>query len=114
MSPRAFMRMALDAGVRLVVVTRGGEGVLAATATLALELPALKIDVVDTVGAGDTFQAALLSYLGEQGLLTRAALNALEAPALQAALDFAGRAAAITCSRRGADMPRLEEVRDHR
>ncbi|USX12153.1 carbohydrate kinase [Oxalobacteraceae bacterium OTU3CAMAD1] len=114
LSPRAFIDMALDGGVALVVVTRGGEGVLAATPTLALELPALKIDVVDTVGAGDTFQAALLSHLGEQGLLTRAALKKLDAPALKAALAFAGRAAAITCSRRGADMPRLEEVRDHR
>nr|WP_315219780.1 carbohydrate kinase [uncultured Duganella sp.] len=113
-SPRAFMDMALEAGVALVVVTRGGEGVLAATATLALELPAVKIDVVDTVGAGDTFQAALLSHLGEHGLLTRAALRKLDAPALQAALAFAGHAAAITCSRRGADMPRLEEVRHHR
>lgn len=111
LSPRAFIDMALDAGVALVVVTRGGEGVLAATATVALELPALKVDVVDTVGAGDTFQAALLSHLREQGLLTRAALKELDAPALRAALVFAGRAAAITCSRRGADMPRSEEVR---
>ncbi|HWW70403.1 MAG TPA: PfkB family carbohydrate kinase, partial [Duganella sp.] len=111
MSPLAFVDMALKAGVALVVVTRGGEGVLAATAKLVLELPAAKVDVVDTVGAGDTFQAALLSHLREQGLLTRAALQRLDAPSLHAALDFAGRAAAITCSRRGADMPRLEEVR---
>jgi fructokinase len=112
--PRAFIDMALDAGVALVVVTRGSQGVLAATATLALELPALKVDVVDTVGAGDTFQAALLSHLDQHGLLTSAALQGVDAPALQAALVFAGRAAAITCSRRGADMPRLEEVRDYR
>jgi fructokinase len=113
-TPRAFIDMALDAGVALVVVTRGGDGVLAATATLALDLPALKVDVVDTVGAGDTFQAALLAHLEVQGLLTRAALTEVDAPALRAALAFAGRAAAITCSRRGADMPRLEEVRGHR
>jgi fructokinase len=111
LTPRAFIAMALHAGVALVVVTRGGEGVLAATSTLApFELPALKVDVVDTVGAGDTFQAALLSYLSRHELLARAALEALDAPALHAALEFAGRAAAITCSRRGADMPRLQEV----
>jgi fructokinase len=113
-SPQAFIGRALDAGVKLVVVTRGGDGVLAATASLALELPALKVDVVDTVGAGDTFQAALLSYLGEHGRLTPAALTDLDAPMLQAALAFAGRAAAITCSRRGADMPRMAEVRAER
>lgn len=111
MSPLSFIDMALKAGVALVVVTRGGEGVLAATARLVLELPAVKVDVIDTVGAGDTFQAALLSHLREHGLLTRDALRRLDAPSLHAALGFAGRAAAITCSRRGADMPRLEEVR---
>jgi fructokinase len=111
LTPHAFIAMALHAGVALVVVTRGGEGVLAATSTLApFELAALKVDVVDTVGAGDTFQAALLSYLSRHELLARAALESLAAPALHAALEFAGRAAAITCSRRGADMPRLQEV----
>jgi len=111
MDPRAFIDLALRAGVALVVVTRGGDGVLAATrATGQVALPALAVDVVDTVGAGDTFQAALLSYLQRRGLLTRAALGALDAAALRAALHFAGTAAAITCSRRGADLPRLEEV----
>jgi fructokinase len=111
MDPHAFIDLALDAGVGLVVVTRGGEGVLAATRAIGrIELPARAVDVVDTVGAGDTFQAALLSYLERRGLLTRAALDALDAPALRAALHFAGTAAAITCSRRGADLPRLEEV----
>lgn len=111
LTPQAFMELALRSGVALVVVTRGGEGVLAATAALApLALPALAVDVVDTVGAGDTFQAALLSYLARHAMLTRAALEALDRPALRAALGFAARAAAITCSRRGADLPRLEEV----
>jgi fructokinase len=111
LTPQAFMELALRSGVALVVVTRGGAGVLAATAALApLALPALAVDVVDTVGAGDTFQAALLSYLARHAMLTRAALEALDRPALQAALRFAARAAAVTCSRRGADLPRLEEV----
>jgi fructokinase len=93
------------------VVTRGGQGVLAATPALApLELPAVPVDVIDTVGAGDTFQAALLSWLSRHGRLTRTALLALDAGTLREALAFASRAAAITCSRRGADLPRLEEV----
>ncbi|NVM79660.1 fructokinase [Duganella sp. SG902] len=110
-TPQAFIDRALGAGVALVVVTRGGDGVLAATPTLpTLALPALAVAVIDTVGAGDTFQAALLSCLSRQGLLRRDALAAIDAPALRAALAFAARAAAITCSRRGADLPRLEEV----
>jgi fructokinase len=111
LTPQGFIDIALSAGVGLVIVTRGGDGVLAATSTLApLELPALKVKVIDTVGAGDTFQAALLSYLSRHGLLSREALTTLTALALQAALAFAAKAAAITCSRRGADLPRLEEV----
>ncbi|TWI69250.1 fructokinase [Pseudoduganella lurida] len=111
MAPAAFIDMALQAGVALVVVTRGGAGVLAATAQLpVLELPATSTVVIDTVGAGDTFQAALLCWLSRHGLLARPALAALDRDTLRAALAFAGRAAAITCARRGADLPRLEEV----
>jgi fructokinase len=66
--------------------------------------------VVDTVGAGDTFQAALLTWLAEHDMLAADALPALGPGRLLAALDFAARAAAITCSRRGADMPRRAEL----
>jgi fructokinase len=111
LAPQVFIEIALRAGVALVVVTLGGDGVLAATSSLPpIALPALKVAVVDTVGAGDTFQAALLSHLSRHGQLSRAALAALDAPTLRSALAFAATAAAITCSRRGADLPRLEEV----
>jgi fructokinase len=110
-SAREFARRALLAGVSLVVVTRGGEGVYAAVAPeLALERPAVPVKVVDSVGAGDTFQAGLLSWLARRGLLTRAGLASLDADTLAQALDFAAQAAAITCSRRGADLPRLAEL----
>jgi len=66
--------------------------------------------VIDTVGAGDTFQAALLTALAERSLLHADALRGLGAPALQAVLQFATRAAASTCSRRGADLPRRAEL----
>jgi len=68
------------------------------------------VAVVDTVGAGDTFQAALLAGLAERGLLSRAALATIEDGALRAVLVFAAQAAAITCSRRGADLPRRAEL----
>ena len=68
------------------------------------------VALVDTVGAGDTFQAALLTALAEGGALTSTAMTALDASALHAMLDFANRAAALTCSRRGADLPRRDAL----
>ncbi|MBL8308117.1 MAG: carbohydrate kinase [Rubrivivax sp.] len=100
----------LAAGVALVVVTRGGEGAWAWTAQQHVAVPPVPVTVVDTVGAGDTFQAALLTALAECGWLTRRAMAALDAPQLQRVLRFAAQAAAITCSRRGADLPRRGEL----
>jgi fructokinase len=68
------------------------------------------VHVVDTVGAGDTFQAALLTWLAEQQCLSIDGLAGLDGTALQSMLGFASRAAAITCSRRGADLPRRGEL----
>jgi fructokinase len=106
----AFAARALAAGVRLVVVTRGGEGAVGWAGGARVEAAPVPVEVVDTVGAGDTFQAALICWLAEHGALTRAGLQALPADSLRAALQFAARAAAITCSRRGADMPRRAEL----
>jgi fructokinase len=100
----------LAAGVALVVVTRGGEGAWAWTAQHHVVAPPVPVAVVDTVGAGDTFQAALLTALAERRLLNRAALAALSAGDVLAVLAFAAQAAAITCSRRGADLPRRAEL----
>jgi fructokinase len=100
----------LQQGVRLVVVTRGGQGARAWTTQHQLEARAVPVQVVDTVGAGDTFQAALLTGLAERSLLTPTALATLSSGDLQAVLDFATKAAAITCSRRGADLPRRTEL----
>ena len=98
------------AGVHAVVVTRGGDGAQAWTAAGVTEVAPVKVAVVDTVGAGDTFQAAMLTALAERGLLSPAALPGIEAGTWQQVLDFAAQAAAITCSRRGADLPRRAEL----
>ncbi len=109
-SPAAFAADALAQGVQLVVVTRGGEGALAWTPHLHAAIAPTRVEVVDTVGAGDTFQAALLTWLAEHQALAAAQVGALSAASLQDALGFAAKAAAITCSRRGADMPRRNEL----
>ncbi|MBQ0946109.1 carbohydrate kinase [Ideonella sp. 4Y16] len=97
-------------GAAAVVVTRGGEGALAWTGAGELQAAPVRVAVVDTVGAGDTFQAAMLTALAERGALSPAGLRSLDASGWQATLDFAARAAAITCSRRGADLPRRAEL----
>jgi fructokinase len=107
----SFAAEALAQGVKLAVVTRGGEGASAWTAAGAhASVPTPRVTVIDTVGAGDTFQAALLTWLAEHGSVSPAALAGLTAAQLNDALGFAARAAAITCSRRGADMPRRGEL----
>jgi fructokinase len=97
---------ALAGGVALFVVTRGGDGVIAWHATAGqVEVPAPAIQVVDTIGAGDTFQGSLLVALREAGRIERPALEVISRDELAAALAFGTRCAAITCSRAGANPP---------
>lgn len=110
MDSEAFAADALRQGVKLVVVTRGADGAVAWTPQVHAQVPTVQVEVLDTVGAGDTFQAALLTWLAEHGALSAPALQALSSADLERALGFAARAAAITCSRRGADMPRRSEL----
>ena len=109
-SPAEVAARWLAQGASMVVVTRGGEGATAWSAAGTAECCSPKVQVADTVGAGDTFQAALLCWLDEQGLLDAASLGAMDPARMAAMLDFAAKAAAITCSRRGADMPRRSEL----
>ncbi len=106
----ALAKSWLAAGVALVVVTRGAQGAWAWTEQHHVTAAPVPVQVVDTVGAGDTFQAALLTALAERGLLHRDALRQLSSPALHEVLAFATQAAAVTCSRRGADLPRRTEL----
>jgi fructokinase len=109
-APETFAAVALAHGVKAVVVTRGALGAIGWTAQVSAFIAPVPVQVIDTVGAGDTFQAALLTWLAEHGALNAQALATLTQAGLHAALTFAARAAAITCSRRGADMPRRSEL----
>lgn len=101
----------IQRGVRLVVVTRARDGAVAFTSEgCSAAMPALPVTVADTLGAGDSFQAALLAWLERHDALLGTAASALDSDALQAMLGFASRAAAVTCSRRGADLPRFAEL----
>lgn len=107
----SFAADLVSRGVRLAVVTDGGDtahGWTAAGHHASATPPA--VTVIDTVGAGDTFQAALIACLMREPEGPSAALDALDAPGLQSVLAYAARAAALTCSRRGADLPRAAEL----
>jgi fructokinase len=97
-------------GPPLVVITRGARGATAFHRGRTLNVPARKVDVVDTVGAGDAFHAAFLASLASAGELDRAAIAALLPESLDRALRYGITAAAIACSRRGADLPTRNEV----
>jgi fructokinase len=104
-------------GAPIVIVTRGGAGVFAVTADLELDRPATPIDLVDTVGAGDSFTAGLLDGLGRADLIggaRRDALARIDESSLISVLDEASLIASITCSRPGADPPTWAEVESAR
>ncbi|MBP2340585.1 fructokinase [Saccharothrix coeruleofusca] len=99
------------AGPAAVVLTRGGDGLAALTgADEVIRVPPTPVDVVDTIGAGDTVQGALLAWLHERDALSAEAVRGLDAEDWVAALSRAGAAAAITCSRAGAEPPLRREL----
>jgi fructokinase len=101
----------LSAGPSAVVITQGGDGLTAFTRSGAVyAVPGEEVDVVDTIGAGDTVNAALLHGLSARDALSPAALEALGADGWGQLLRFAARAAAITCSRAGAEPPYASEL----
>ncbi|MCR4268263.1 carbohydrate kinase [Nitratireductor sp. ZSWI3] len=100
----------LDRGPSLVVLTDGGKGATAYMKGQKVFVPASPVEVVDTVGAGDTFNGALLAAFGNAGLLTKESIAALGRDALAEAIAFASRAAAVTVSRAGANPPWKEEL----
>ncbi|MFC0708459.1 carbohydrate kinase family protein [Azorhizophilus paspali] len=109
--PLATAEAFLQHQCRLVCLTRGEHGVTVFNrAHGSWSSPAHAIVPVDTVGAGDTFQAALITYLAEQGFDSPAALDALDRSHIERMLAFAQAAAALTCQRRGPDLPRRHEL----
>lgn len=100
----------LDAGAGLVVVTRGERGAEAFAPGVRVPVPGHPVEPVDTVGAGDAFQSALIAGLAELGLRSRRALDGVTPDALESLIGFAARAAALTCARRGADPPRRADL----
>jgi fructokinase len=91
---------------QLVFLTRGGEGATVFNkAHGSWSVPACAVKIADTVGAGDTFQAALITWLTEQQLDSVEGVQSLERAQIDGMLKFAVQAAALTCSKTGPDLP---------
>ncbi len=111
---KAFLEHCLEQGAKAAFITRGPDGAMAMDASgQFVDMPGVNITVEDTVGAGDTFQASILHWLAvnqhvgpvENGrTVLSGSLN------LSGCVQFALQAAAITCTRRGADLPTLADV----
>lgn len=109
----SFSEIAADVlgrGPKLVCITQGGEGAHAFTVDHSVFVAAEKVDVADTVGAGDTFNAGVLSALHKAGVLTGEGIGTLSETNLRDALSLAVRAAAVTVSRAGANPPWAHEL----
>ena len=91
-------------GVSVVVITKGAEGLIGITADGMVTAPGEKVEVVDTIGAGDTVGAIIAEAVKNIGL------TELNGAVLMTVLEKAAHAAAITCSRKGAQPPTSREL----
>jgi fructokinase len=111
LSPESAARTLLELGPRMVVVTHGPRGATGITADHEIRVAAPSLHVVDTIGAGDAFQASLLdALLGPRdgsGIGVRLPATRAE---LEHVLHTCARAGAIACSRAGAQPPTWQEI----
>ncbi|MDR2211396.1 MAG: carbohydrate kinase [Spirochaetaceae bacterium] len=106
----------LSMGPCLVAVTLGSQGAMGVLKQegggfIKIFSPAPELPVIDTIGAGDTFHGALLAWLEINGRMSPGAIPRLKDRELREALDFSNKAAAIVCSRKGANPPALAELK---
>jgi len=110
-NPETIIEKWLTKGLKMIVLTRGGEGSSLWSQQNKVDVVTPKITVIDTVGAGDTYQAAILDWIAE--LIAKSGDNwskDLTEAKLSELGEYAAAAAAITCSRQGADLPSKSEI----
>ena len=100
----------IDAGVTAVLITAGSDGIDVITAGMSVRVPAPKVSVADTIGAGDSIMGALVHRLDRVGALSREALGGLSEGQWREVAEFAAKVAAVTVSRPGADPPWASEL----
>ena len=100
----------IEGGASIVTLTMGEGGARAITKSIDVSLEAKPVDVIDTVGAGDTFNAGFLASLRASGILTKERLRELDADTLRAAIEYGSKVAAYTVSQAGANPPWKDQV----
>lgn len=101
----------IENGTTLVVITLGKNGAVAINSNFeVIQIPAPVVEVKDTIGAGDTFAAALIAQLLEKQVVDEKALSALPLSDLGDILSNCAMTSALTCSRQGANPPYRHEV----
>jgi fructokinase len=109
--PQAVIDGWLTHRCQLVFLTRGAQGATVFSREHgSWSMPARPVKMADTVGAGDTFQAALITWLTEQQLDSVEGLCTLTSEQISAMLDFAMHAAALTCGKTGPDLPYRQQI----
>lgn len=110
-SPESVLQGWLQHRCQLVFLTRGGDGASVFSRQHGhWSAPAVKVVMADTVGAGDTFQAALIAWLTEHALDSVEGLQQLSREQIDRMLGFAIRAAAMTCGKTGPDLPYRDQL----
>ena len=92
-------------GADIIILTRGIDGSVCYLGDAEISVPALSVNIVDTVGAGDTFNAGFLAHLLELGFLEKGLLSSVGTDIIRGGLEFGSRVAGVTISRVGADSP---------
>jgi fructokinase len=104
------LELILDLGPGVVAVTRGESGAIAGSNGAVVEIAGIPVEVVDTVGAGDSFGAALIAALVDECVFGPHATRSSDEGVLARAVSYAVAASAITCTRRGAAPPSRDEI----
>jgi len=110
LDPSEWVETLLAAGVSAVILTRGADGLSVFTADGEARAVSRRLEVVDTVGAGDTICGVVLASLWESGTTSKAAVRAMTLGDWTEIAEHAVEAAALTCSRAGADVPYRHEL----
>lgn len=104
------LKLILGFGPRVVALTRGKHGAIAGSGDAIVDIAGIPVVVVDTVGAGDSFGAALIAALIDEGAFGLGATRLPDESVLARAVSYAVAASAITCTRTGATPPSRAEI----
>lgn len=108
-NPMDIVHTWLDAAPSIIILTQGEKGAVGLCCKGVVQVPAAEIVMVDSVGAGDSFQAALLHSLNQTQYFEKTMLGDIDLPELEKILKFSVRASGLTCTKKGADLPYAHE-----